>query len=377
MPRRGENIRKRKDGRWEARYIKGHDEYGKAVYGYIYRKSYAEAKLEKQRRSALVEMSIESKTKSFSALSELWLSSVKCYIKESTYAKYARICEKYLCPHIGAIQVAKFTTQHVNGLSEYLLTAGKLRGQKGLSPKTVTDILSVLKLILKFGLERHYIQNLYISFKIPKPMQQDIKILTHQEQYVLEQRLINSDDLIRLGILISLYTGLRLGELCALRWGDIDFPNGTLYVQRSISRIQNLNPKANRKTKIIIDTPKTQCSNRCIPLPVFLQQYLQKFQALQNAYVITGTQDFIEPRYYFIKYKKVLNECGLGHFNFHALRHTFATRCVENGFDIKTLAEILGHSDVKTTLNRYVHPSLEMKKSEMNKFSNFAFYGQN
>lgn len=286
-------------------------------------------------------------------------------MRESTYAKYSRLCKTYICPFLGKIKKTDLTTAHIKSFTDFLLQSGGIR-KNALSVKTVTDILTVTRQILKFG-------KIAVEVPIPKSKKTEIHVLSVKEQIKLESLLAGSDDLIRAGILLDLYTGLRLGELCALKWTDFDFVSGYLRVRRSVSRIQNPNPAAKHRTKLIVESPKTDTSERCIPLPDFLLEYLRQYCGEQETYLLTGTKRFMEPRAFSLKYKKILKQCSLDHYNFHALRHTFATRCIENGFDIKSLSEILGHADVRTTLSRYVHPSMEMKRKEMNKLSN-VFY---
>lgn len=362
MSRRGENIRKRSDGRWEGRYIKARNAGGQAIYGFIYGKTYSEVKTEKMRcLNNLKQNCGNSSGQAFDALCDDWLHFINSKVKESTYAKYFRICKMYLSPYFSGAKLNQIEHGQIEHFTEYLMNGGGLRKQS-LSAKTAADILTVVKQIFKYGKKD-------IEITLPKQKKPAIHVLSVNEQIQLEKCLLGSSDLIRLGVLLDLYTGLRLGELCALKWGDFDFNNACVHVCRSVSRIQNTDASAKRKTKLVIQRPKTDSSERCIPLPDFLLQYLKPFRYGDGDYLLTGTDQLIEPRHFSLKYKKILSDCRLSHYNFHALRHTFATRCVENGFDIKSLSEILGHADVKTTLSRYVHPSLEMKRREMDKLS--------
>ena len=171
-------------------------------------------------------------------------------------------------------------------------------------------------------------------------------------------------------MLICLYTGIRIGELCALQWDDISLEKKTLHIQKTMLRIQT--DDENQKTKVVITPPKSSCSVRTIPVQDILVEYLARFEEGPDAYLLTGSAEkYIEPRTMQNRFKSVLNKCGIHSANFHALRHTFATRCVEAGFDVKSLSEILGHSSVNITLNRYVHPTMEMKRSNMNRLSEF------
>ena len=363
MPRRGENIWKRSDGRWEGRYIKDRDRKGKAIYGFVYGKTYAEAKQKKQLcLSELSKGKTEPKTEClFEVVTQAWLQQIEEKVRESTYSKYRRLCSSYICPFLGKITLDNLTEEKMDKFTEYLLKNGGA-SENTLSPKTVLDILTVTKQILKS-------RKIDVNIKLPKQKKPSIRVLTRNDQLKLEEHLVGSEDPIRLGILFDLYTGLRLGELCALKWSDIDFQNASVHVRCSVSRIQDPNPAAKKRTKLILERPKTESSERDIPLPRFLLNYLLQHRGRDAAYLLTGTEKLIEPRCFSLKNKRILKSCNLEKYNFHALRHTFATRCVENGFDIKALSEILGHSDIKTTLSRYVHPSMEMKRREMDKLS--------
>ena len=196
------------------------------------------------------------------------------------------------------------------------------------------------------------------------------------EQEQLEQILFHNPEPLKIGILIALYGGLRIGELCALQWGNLHLETGTVTVNRTLIRIRDLAPNALRKTKLLIDHPKTESSNRIIPLPSFIIDLLREHRQNDESYLLTGTFMYLEPRTCREKYKKILEKAGLRPFTFHALRHTFATRCIESNFDVKSLSEILGHSNISTTLQRYVHPSLELKREQMERLEKISIWGQ-
>ena len=167
---------------------------------------------------------------------------------------------------------------------------------------------------------------------------------------------------------MCLYTGMRIGEVCALQWRDIDLINYTINISKTIQRVSNHETSHSSKTKIVIDTPKSVASKRAIPIPALLcEQLAQRKQAdsSESYFFLTGSERYIEPRNYYARYQDILIDCGISQYTFHALRHTFATRCIEIGFDPKVLSEILGHTDVKITLDRYVHPSIDRKRACM------------
>jgi len=196
-----------------------------------------------------------------------------------------------------------------------------------------------------------------------------MKILTREEQIKLCEFLFKDPSFKNTGILICLFTGLRIGEVCALKWKDISLSQKIIYVNKTMQRVQNSN-STDRKTKIIITQPKSSCSIRAIPLPDSIINILSLNQKTDECYVLTGKENtFIEPRNMQYHFKKVLKQCDMDSFSFHALRHTFATRCVEVGFDVKSLSEILGHASINITMNRYVHPSMDLKRENMNLLS--------
>lgn len=380
MARHGENIHKRVDGRWEARIIIARDRGGKARYKYLYGKTYKEVK--EKRNALLAENKLHEKTvicarTTFSQLLNDWLFFIQPDVKESTYAKYVFGVRKHIEPELGGCYIQDLNSDVIARFTRQKLTNGQLSGKGGLAPKTVSDLLSVIKLALDFGQERNYGCPDHIVIHNPRQNISGIQVLKQAEQERLERYIVEAVNPVCTGILLSLYTGLRIGEICALRWGDIHFEDKILCVQRTITRIQNVVSDPEEKTKIIIGPPKTGCSNRQIPIPEFICSFLQNQRKVSSVYVLTGTTCYMEPRTYYTKYKKIMSQCGLSQYNYHALRHTFATRCVEKGFDIKSLSEILGHADVSTTLRRYIHPSMDMKRQQMERLQTLTICGQN
>jgi integrase len=375
MPKKGENIFKRKDGRWEARYIH-HYENGKAKYRYLYGRTYTEAK--NKRVAELKELKKkqipkEKQLATFEMIARLWLLDKKTSVKESTYTRYDRIIKKYLFPMLKSQLVSRLDKRYLSKIPQKLLEEGG-KDHMPLSAKTVSDIVYVLKAIFKYGKENNYPCPTISSIKYPKNLHRDIKILTAENRVKIEAKALNSEDTISLGIIFSLFTGVRIGELCGLKWEDIDFDKETVTVRRTIERIANLDEDSVTKTKIVVSEPKTEHSIRIIPLPHFMAEYLKDRKRNKRCYLLTGNEKYTEPHQYYVKYRKYLKENGMEEYTFHALRHTFATRCVEEGFDQKSLAEILGHSTVKTTLEVYVHPTMEQKKMQMQRLVPISFY---
>lgn len=369
MPKKGENIYKRKDGRWEGRYIKSRDISGKINYGYVYARTYRDVKAKLQEsilHSNQVIAAPSRKSELFSELAAEWFSNIRPHIKESTQNKYLNLLESYILPAYGNKRLEQISYDFIREHCEIWLSSGGKK-ETGLSSKTVSDILTVIRSILKFAVQkgkRIACDGSSIHLKhVSKPM----RILSKTEQDKLYQNLYADPDSRSLGILICLFTGLRVGEVCALRWEDVSFSDQALYVHSTLQRIQD---KTNRekKTKIVITTPKSLCSIRTIPIPETLLNILLSHKISSIGYLLTNSETkFIEPRSMQKKFKQVLEESGIAPANFHSLRHTFATRCIELGFDVKSLSEILGHSNVNITLNLYVHPTFELKKENMQK----------
>ncbi|MDO4984023.1 MAG: tyrosine-type recombinase/integrase [Eubacteriales bacterium] len=369
MPRTGENIFKRRDGRWEARYIH-HYEAGKAKYRYLYGATYSEVKAKKL-SAQIDDQKTYSKVKSLAAFDEaafLWLKDIKVTVKESTYTRYYRSIVKYLIPQFKGQPLSKIDQQYFSGVTERLLKSGGAGG-KPLSAKTVSDIICVLKMIMKYAAENGYPCPPLNGLKYPQKEMKTIEILTEENRRNIERQLISSEDTTTLGVIFAMFTGVRIGELCGLKWGDFDFSQNFVTIRRTVERITDLSPDAKAKTKVIITEPKTAASCRKIPLPDFLAQYLSRNRRSPECYLLTGSSKNTEPHQFYVRYQKFLTKNGLEQYSFHALRHTFATVCVENGFDAKALAEILGHSNVTTTLAVYVHPTLQQKKTLMERLT--------
>ena len=380
MGRHGENIRKRTDGRWEARYIQCYDADGKAVYRYIYGKTYQEAK--QKRKQAMAETVTFSKNSGFAPkvtfyqLTEEWLKVKKGQVKQSTYAVYANLIEKHLIPELGELYVSALTTQYLEQFLQKKLLHGRLDGNGGLSNKTVSDIRSLLKLILQYGKKSGFFCQSDLNLSTPAGRPPRVEVFERHELERLETLLFSDLKPLHLGILLSLYGGLRIGEVCAMQWKDFQLEEGTVNVNKTIIRIQNTDKNSSPKTKVLIQRPKTEYSNRIIPLPDGIIPLFKAAEREEEAFLLTGNEHFMEPRVCLQNYKKILKKAGIKDHTFHALRHTFATRCVESNFDVKSLSEIMGHSNISITMQRYVHPSMEQKRIQMNKLSPTVNHGQ-
>lgn len=356
-----DNIYLRKDGRWEARYFKNYEQNNKIIYGYVYGKSFEEVK---EKREKILEINDYSKNKTrnktLNNLIESWLLQKKLTVKESTYIRYIELINVHIKPTLGKINLSRINNDLISKFIYDKIQTGNSITHQGLGNKTIKDIVTVLKQITKYG-------NIYINVNSPKIQKKSVSILELKEQKKLEKYIFTNKNYTNLGILLSLYTGLRIGEVCALQWKDIDIKKSTLTVNHTVLRIKDLNSTTRSRTKIVINEPKTDNSKRIIPIPSSIMDYVKDLKSKDNYYVISNSEKNIEPRIYYEKYKKILKELNMEKYNFHILRHTFATRCISLGFDPKTLSEILGHSDIKITLSLYVHPTNKLKKISMEK----------
>lgn len=372
MPRRGENIYKRKDGRWEARYIKQYSPEGKAMYAYLYANSYRDVKIKLQLRQqdimfAPFNTNDEKNPVVFKEISEEWIDSIIPQIKDSTKNKYRNLLDLYIYPRLGNLPLQKITNILLEKYCNELLTTGGVKGT-GLSPKTVADVLSVIRSILRFAVKNGETVNCDGKSIHVKQTMNQLRVLSRKEQARLLQYLYEEPNEYNLGILVCLFTGLRLGEICALKWEDISFTDQVIHIQQTMQRIQEKNGK--NKTKVIISTPKSACSIRSIPIPDALLNVILTHASNPVGFFLTNSaQQYVDPRTMQNRFKHALEVSNITEANFHALRHTFATRCIEMGFDVKCLSEILGHASVNITMNRYVHPSMDLKKENMQRLS--------
>lgn len=371
MSRKGENIRKRKDGRWEGRYKKFYNEKGKIVYGSIYGRTYKEVKEKMHLAFTATTSRPPSRERAditFGELLELWQEANKVKLKGSTQNKYDNLIKSHIIPALGKTSLSYITTPIINTFLSQKLQNGRLDGSGGLSASYVRSISLVISSALTFAVNEGMCMPLKNRIRKPSAPKKEIAVLPREKQKELEKILCKKLDSTGIGIMISLYTGLRIGEICALSWDDIDFSENTLHVRHTVSRIKS--SKDLFKTELILDTPKTLSSNRVIPISSVLLPLLLEYKNYSNSTYITSEKNgFISPRTYEARFHKLLKDNNIEPFNFHILRHTFATRCIEAGVDVKSLSEILGHSNVSITLNTYVHSSLEMKKLQLEKLA--------
>lgn len=363
---KGENIFKRKDGRWEARYIKGYELSGKIKYGFCYGKTYKEAKdkVTKCKSALMMGQPIPKATSRhrFSYYCDEWFQSTKPKLKESTAVKYAAILEKHIKPKIGGCFPLGMTTGLIERFRDELLFIEEL------SPKTVKDILVLLKSVLNYTAKDFPNAFPQIEINYPRDPKKEMRVLSRDEQQKLIEYLLTDMDECKFGVLLSLFTGIRIGELCALRWENISLKDNSIRIASTMQRLQD--PEGDNKTKILIGSPKSETSQRTIPLTEQAAVLCGRMKPHgKAAYILTGTEKYMEPRTLQYRLERYTKDCGLEGVHFHTLRHTFATRCVEVGFEIKSLSEILGHASTTITLDRYVHSSMDLKRDNMSKLN--------
>ncbi|MBL1227327.1 tyrosine-type recombinase/integrase [Enterococcus sp. BWR-S5] len=355
MPRKGENIYKRKDGRYEGRYIKSRSFDGQIKYGYIYGKKYSDVKQELTLLKAQFTFAQKKKLNASETVRSwmmYWLeTSIKAQVKLSTYMNYRGHLDRYILPKLGEIQLVSLQTKDIEHFIEYLSSID-------LSAQTIRCIFNILKSGMKKARLSSYIyENPCDNVSLPKNDRKKVAALDIKTQKELEKLALKRGCF---AIILSLYTGMRIGEISGLKWSDVDLKNNVLYINRIIVRVPIPNEKL--KTKIILGSPKTKSSVRAIPIAPNLKRYLETIRKEEAEFVIPCGNNFSEPRIINYHFKKIVDEMGRKDIHFHMLRHTFATRCVEKGVDIASLSMILGHSSTKMTLDTYTDSMWETRK---------------
>ncbi len=374
MSKHGENIRKRKDGRWEARYERKRLKDGKICYGYVYGETYQEVK---EKRDLLTHdtrgRAAAAKNMIMYELFEEWLGVTRYTVKESTFALYETIIRKHLSPEFGAYKLRHLSTEVIQGFSVTKM-------KEKFSPRTVRCMLILLKNVLGYGEQMGYLSLRDIQIRYPKIAEQPLHILTDRQLQLLVSYLEDHNSQFTLGLLLCVYSGIRVGELCGLQWGDLDFEHGVMNITKTVSRIKNIDyeratvgrqskKEKQTKTMVVMTAPKSPSSVRDIPIPDFLMEKLLRFKGDEDVFLLTGNRSGMEPRCVQRRFQSILKSCGLPDINIHSLRHAFASRCTEMGFDCKALSEILGHSSVKITMDIYVHSSMQQKKNYINQLN--------
>lgn len=277
-------------------------------------------------------------------LAKIYLEEKAGKVKVSTLKCYQRNIKCHILPKLGDQIAANLTVEDIDDYLEAM--------QESFSPKLVREVGALLLALLRLaGI------NFTGEVTLPKVRQKNVEVFTETELKQLARIILRRTDETGLGILLTVYTGIRLGELCGLKWQDVNAGKGMLHVQRTVERVA----QEDGTTCLAVLTPKTESSNRWIPIPQEMMRVLKPDQRLPETYLLTGGEIIPDPRTMQNRYKALLKRVGVPYRNFHALRHTYATRCIEQGIDAKSVSELLGHSDVRTTLRLYVHASMDHK----------------
>lgn len=302
--------------------------------------------------------------------SDYWLNAVmKISIRQTTYTAYKGFIENHIKNHFDSFPLSKLSAIDIQQFVSELT--------KRLSPKSVHLIMAVLKNIISYALEFGFIhQNPCNKIRMPKIIEKETKAFSRAEQQAIENTIGRSSDRRSLGVLICLYTGIRLGELCALKWEDVDFKTKCLKIKASLKRVYLYNDdikEATPKTVCIEEEPKTKKSRRTIPLPEFLCDTLKTLKKdSAGSYIVSMKNgNYVKPRTMQLIYSQLLKQAKVPYSSFHTLRHTFASRAIELLGDIKTVSDILGHTNSMITLNRYAHSLTEQKRKLMSSFNQF------
>ncbi len=292
----------------------------------------------------------------------IWGRDKRNYVKESTYATYMIMLQNHLIPELGRYYVEDIEKDMIQKMIIKLRRRGRVDRQGGLSDKSVRDIVTILKNCLRdYGIDD---SRIYRKNALQYPANDKISKMQVLSADMYEKMMISIKremDFEALGYAISLYTGMRIGEVCALKWGDIDMERGLISVTKTLQRVY-FKEGEKGKTKVIIGSPKSRAAVRDIPISCALEELLLQRVGREECYLLSGTTEAIEPRLYRKHFEKFLKRNGLEPIRFHSLRHTFATRCIERGADCKTVSCLLGHASVSMTLNLYVHPQWAQKK---------------
>ncbi len=296
----------------------------------------------------------------------IWLEQYKKnIIKQKTYFMYQNLIRLHIIPTLGHYELEQITPTLLQQYLNFKLERGNLKNESPLSVNTTLAIFSILKQSFRLAMRLNYLQTDVFSFvSLPKLKEKEVEVFSLKEQKKIEAFCLHFHKPNYFGIVLCLYTGIRIGELLALTWDDIDFHRRLLYIRHTTITIKKENQYIT-----LLDEPKTKKSKRIIPLPSSLTSYLKTIKKQSSSpYIITTRSNrIVSIRSYQRTFMRILKRCEIPYKNFHSLRHTFATRALEMGMDVKTLAEILGHSNAMITLNRYAHSMLHYKMLMMDK----------
>ena len=302
---------------------------------------------------------------------QIWKGESRNFVKESTFATYSVAIENHILPYYGDWELRDISHEDNQEFILFLSRKKRKDGLGYLSTKAVKDIMTLWLGILGKAERRGYINLGKVRYQYPSPNAiQNVRkenYLTLQEEFEIMNCLKKQTSLKSLGVALALATGMRIGEICALRWDCIDILRGLIHVNKTLQRIYTKENGVG-KSKVIVTAPKSFKSDRYIPLPENYMAIIKKHQAAPDAYLLTGKPDkFIEPRTLRAYYNRLMVNNGTNYVTFHGLRHTFATRLVESGCDYKTISELLGHADINTTFRTYIHSDMDKKRQFVEK----------
>lgn len=358
LSKRGENIYKRKDGRWEGRYAKGRKLNGKLKYGSVYGVTYQEVKQKlyplKAKYQSLITMNGQGGEK-LSHWANYWLTAQKNNVKPSTYASYAYKMKHYILPQLGEVSLNELDKSMIHSII-------KSWQVKGLLGSTIRVLFQVLNNCLTFA-ERE--ERLFINpckkVQLPRFHTDKVESLTRRQQNALEKEMKKSPVIQSVPALLSLHTGMRIGEIAALKWDNIDFDSNLIHIKYTYQRV-GIYDQAIQKTQLLLGDPKTRASNRVIPMTRIVRKTLIRLRKqAKSSFVFSVNGHPCEPRLLTYYFRKLTERAKLVQIHFHQLRHTFATRCVEKNRDIASVSELLGHSSTQMTLDIYTSALLEQK----------------
>ena len=299
----------------------------------------------------------------FQTASEDWLDHIQSTVKPSTFSNYTYLIRKHILPYFAKLPLRRLTQRELEGFMHEKLTNGRLKRRGGVSVKYLKDMVSLVKAVAAFGEQRYGIVSSIRYSGSVRLEKKDISLPTKTQRGRLRDSLLRDKSLATIGILIAMYTGMRIGEVCGLRWEDVDLRRGVIFVRRTVQRISD-----NRgRTALVVGTPKTTSSARSIPIAPELKERLRAAERTRG-YVASGTDKPAEPATLRRRFLSFLRRTNLPPMRFHALRHLFASSCIEQRFDISAVSELLGHSNKSMTLDLYVHSSMETKKRYMHRF---------
>ena len=366
MARRGDNIHKRKDGRWEGRYKNGFKSDGSVRYSSVYASTYSECKRKLISAQSNMERVTESygREKTFSDILRSWIYANRIRIKGATEAKYIRLIETHIIPEIGGIRIRQIDSNVINSFLDSKIKSGGIKNKDALSPSYVRTMAIIIEAAINFAVMEGLCNPPRTPINKPTIPKNDIIVLSKKAEMILTEKISCEPTLVAIGVLLALQCGLRIGEVCALKWTDVDFDAGVIHIRHTVSRV--ISPNTNQKTMLIIDTPKTLSSIRDVPMPSFLRTILlMAYKNKISEFVVSQSHSFVGTRTFDYQYRKLLKQYNIPVVSFHTLRHTYATRCAESGMDAKTLSQLLGHASSNISLNIYVHPSMDVAMSHL------------